>query len=117
MHVDAEVEIPSYANGFQGPGVHFLLAGTPNLTFGAEFSGNAKCTASATAVAIPFPAAPGLVLTLGPQYELGADGSVSATFTWSPKIAFAFDRFRGGPNDELKSFHNGGSTKSPARRT
>jgi hypothetical protein len=110
MHVDAEVEIPSSANGFQGPGVHFLLVGTPSVTLGAQFAGSATCTATATAIAVPFPATPGLVLKIGPKYEVKADGSVKATFTWSPTIAFGFDRFRGGPNQEAKSFHNGGST-------
>ncbi len=108
VHLSASVAIPSPANGYYGPGVSFLLTGQPQFTFGVHFTGTAACTAKAT-INIPIPEVPGLIVAIGPQFKLSADGSVGAQLVWSPHVTFGFDRYRSGPNDQVGVFKSAGT--------
>jgi alpha-tubulin suppressor-like RCC1 family protein len=108
MHVSANVAIPSYSDGYYGPGVEFALFGQPKLNFGVTFTGSQKCEAKAT-VKIPIPDTPGLFVEIGPDFTLSGNGSVGVSFTWAPRVFYGFARFRSGPNWDSHEFHNGGN--------
>jgi uncharacterized membrane protein YgcG len=109
LHFTASVAIPSYSNGYYGPGVELAVYGTPQLTLGVGFAGAARCEASASAT-IPIPGTPGLVLEIGPDFTLSADGKVAVNLTWSPWIYYGVTRFRSGPTEDVHEFRNGGTT-------
>jgi len=107
MRVVANVAIPSPSNGYFGPGVEFELFGHPQLDFGVTFTGLQECHAKAI-VTIPIPDTPGLLLEIGPDFKLTANGAVGADLTWEPWVNYGFTRFRGGPNGDEHEFVNGG---------
>jgi hypothetical protein len=109
LDVHAEVTIPSWSNGYSGPGVLFTIGGQPKLGLGVTFSGDATCSAKAMAK-IPIPEAPGLFLEIGPDFSLHASGAVGVELEWAPRFFYGFSRFRGEPSNDWKSFHNGGHT-------
>jgi alpha-tubulin suppressor-like RCC1 family protein len=110
MHISANVAIPSYSNGYYGPGVELALYGQPKLNFTVTFTGSQKCAAQAAAK-IPIPGTPGLFVEIGPDFTLTGSGSVGVNFTWAPKIFYGFARFRSGPNWDSHEFNNGGNVK------
>lgn len=110
LQVNAEVDIPSWSNGFYGPGVLFSIGGQPKLGIGVKFTGDETCTAK-TLADIPIPAAPGLDLEIGPDFTLHASGAVGVELEWTPRIFYGFSRFRGEPGNNWESFHNDGTTK------
>jgi hypothetical protein len=89
MHVSANVAIPSYSNGYYGPGVELALYGQPKLNFAVTFTGSQECEAQAAAK-IPIPGTPGLFVEIGPDFTLTGSGSVGVNFTWAPKIFYGF---------------------------
>jgi len=109
IYVHAEVTIPSWSNGYSGPGVLFTIGGQPKLGLGVKFSGDTTCTAKAIAK-IPIPDTPGLFLEIGPDFTLHASGAVGVELEWTPRFFYGFSRFRGEPSNDWKSFHNGGRT-------
>jgi hypothetical protein len=108
VSVHAEVTIPSWGNGYSGPGVLFTLGGQPKFDLGVTFKGEETCHAKATA-RIPIPAVPGLVIEIGPDFTISASGSVNADLKWTPWIFYGFSRFRGVPDNDWKTFNNNGS--------
>ena len=107
--VNAEVEIPSWGNGFSGPGVLFSIGGQPKLNLGVKFAGGELCEASVLGH-IPIPSTP-LMLEIGPDFTVGADGAVGVELEWTPRIFYGFSRFRGKPSNNWRTFKNGGRTK------
>jgi hypothetical protein len=109
LEVHAEVTIPSWGNGYSGPGVLFTIGGQPKLGLGVKFSGETTCHAQATAK-IPIPDTPDLDIEIGPDFTLHASGAVGVELEWEPRFFYGFSRFRGEPSNDWKSFHNGGHT-------
>ncbi len=109
LEVQAEVTIPSWGNGYSGPGVRFTIGGQPKLGLGVKFSGETTCHAQAIA-SIPIPDTPDLDVEIGPDFTLHASGAVGVELEWAPRFFYGFSRFRGEPSNDWKSFHNGGRT-------
>ena len=88
------------------PFIHFLVAGNPKLSAALGLAAKGECrTNLAVRIVIPIAGTP-LVIRLSPRLELSADGGLSAKFTWTPRLAFGFDRGN-GINQTLYTFKLG----------
>jgi Regulator of chromosome condensation (RCC1) repeat len=100
VHYALDVKIPDYLQVFVG--------GPMKFSVGLQFTAAATCTGSLTAQ-IPI-GDTGLFIEIGPEFSVHAGGAASATFTWEPRITYAFFRsFNGAGNydiHELKSQSN-----------
>lgn len=108
VHITSDVNIPSPSNGFYGPSILFNISGQPKLDLGVSFAGYESCTATSD-VRIPLGGS-GVVLEIGPQFTVAADGHISVDLKWEPWLDYGFSRGRGQPSNDWRAFHNGGST-------
>ena len=108
LSVNTEVTIPSWGNGYSGPGILFSIGGQPKLGLGVKFSGDEECEASVLG-RIPIPYTP-LMLEIGPDFTVAASGALGVELEWTPRIFYGFSRFRGEPSNNWEAFKNGGRT-------
>ena len=73
------------------PSIHFLLAGTSELTVDAGVKASACVYEGKFKLVVPIPGTP-LQLETKPALSISASGQVAARFTWKPRIAIGFDR-------------------------
>lgn len=100
VHYALSVKIPDYIQVFVG--------GPMKFSVGLQFSAAASCTGSLVAQ-IPI-GDTGLFIEIGPEFSVHAGGAVSASFTWEPRVTFAFFRSSTGSGNydihELKNSSN-----------
>ncbi|MGC2373702.1 MAG: hypothetical protein WA484_07490 [Solirubrobacteraceae bacterium] len=100
VHYALSVKIPNYIQVFVG--------GPMKFSVGLQFSAAASCTGSLVAQ-IPI-GDTGLFIEIGPEFSVHAGGAVSASFTWEPRVTFAFFRSSTGSGNydihELKNSSN-----------
>jgi hypothetical protein len=79
----------------RNPFIHFLVAGSPKLTVGVGFGAKGECHLTLPIhFVVPIPGTP-LELKVSPRLELHADGGLGLQLTWTPRMAFGFDRGNG----------------------
>ena len=102
VHYALSVKIPDYIQVFVG--------GPMKFSVGLQFSAAASCTGSLVAQ-IPI-GDTGLFIEIGPEFSVHAGGAVSASFTWEPRVTYAFFRSSTGSGNydihELKNSSNVG---------
>ena len=86
-HVDASLDIYE-------PAIHFLFTFYPSFTLGVSFTGSAHCSLDGD-LELPVAVSAPLAVTIQPVFDIDASGSLSASTTWSPRMAIGFDRAPG----------------------
>jgi uncharacterized membrane protein YgcG len=89
LNYSLNVKIPHY--------IRASLTGPIKFSVGVNFTAAASCTASLT-TRIPI-GGTGLFIEIGPEFTIQAGGAVSANFTWTPQLTYAFYRSFDGVGD------------------
>jgi hypothetical protein len=100
VHYALSVKIPDYIQVFVG--------GPMKFSVGLQFSAAASCTGSLVAQ-IPI-GDTGLFIEIGPEFSVHAGGAASASFTWEPRVTYAFFRSStGSGNYDIHELKNSSS--------
>ena len=90
----------------RNPFIHFLVAGSPKITAVLGLAAAGECHLTLPLhVVIPIAGTP-LAVKISPRLELSADGGLSGHFTWTPRLAYGFDRGN-GVSQNLHAFNLG----------
>lgn len=91
---------------YPSPSIHFLVTGSPTVTVNMALTLAEECHWTLPLhVVIPIPGT-ALQVRISPKLELTTSGSLGASFKWSPRLTYGFDRGN-GISDEAHVFNVG----------